>query len=86
LPAPEDLHVGLLIRFFRLGVALHSYIWQESLEDISYLLRIPQRKPYGSMEGDVKKSMKVNCLSPWHVNFSGCSSELRVTISWSYLD
>lgn len=32
---------------------------QESLEDISYLLRIPQRKPYGSMEGDVKKSMKI---------------------------
>ncbi|PWZ14413.1 Peptidyl-prolyl cis-trans isomerase CYP37, chloroplastic [Zea mays] len=32
---------------------------QESLEDISYLLRIPQRKSYGSMEGDVKKSMKI---------------------------
>ncbi|CAM0906321.1 unnamed protein product [Alopecurus aequalis] len=32
---------------------------QESLEDISYLLRIPQRKPYGSMEGDVKKAMKI---------------------------
>ncbi|PWZ44826.1 Peptidyl-prolyl cis-trans isomerase CYP37, chloroplastic [Zea mays] len=32
---------------------------QELLEDISYLLRIPQRKPYGSMEGDVKKSMKI---------------------------
>lgn len=37
-------------------------IWpflQESLEDISYLLRIPQRKPYGTMEGDVKKAIKV---------------------------
>ncbi|CAL5072112.1 unnamed protein product [Urochloa decumbens] len=34
-------------------------IIQESLEDISYLLRIPQRKPYGSMEGDVKKAMKI---------------------------
>ncbi|KAF8731212.1 hypothetical protein HU200_016536 [Digitaria exilis] len=33
---------------------------QESLEDISYLLRIPQRKPYSTMEGDVKKAMKVN--------------------------
>ncbi|XP_073005656.1 peptidyl-prolyl cis-trans isomerase CYP37, chloroplastic isoform X1 [Typha latifolia] len=32
---------------------------QESLEDISYLLRIPQRKPYGSMEGDVKKALKI---------------------------
>jgi hypothetical protein len=37
-----------------------AHISQESLEDISYLLRIPQRKPYGSMEGDVKKAMKVN--------------------------
>ncbi|OEL25980.1 Peptidyl-prolyl cis-trans isomerase CYP37, chloroplastic [Dichanthelium oligosanthes] len=34
-------------------------IIQESLEDISYLLRIPQRKPYGSMESDVKKAMKI---------------------------
>ncbi|KAH7675852.1 Cyclophilin-type peptidyl-prolyl cis-trans isomerase protein [Dioscorea alata] len=32
---------------------------QDSLEDISYLLRIPQRKPYGTMEGDVKKAMKI---------------------------
>ncbi|XP_020095800.1 peptidyl-prolyl cis-trans isomerase CYP37, chloroplastic [Ananas comosus] len=32
---------------------------QDSLEDISYLLRIPQRKPYGSMEGDVKKALKI---------------------------
>ncbi|XP_038981703.1 peptidyl-prolyl cis-trans isomerase CYP37, chloroplastic isoform X2 [Phoenix dactylifera] len=32
---------------------------QESLEDISYLLRIPQRKPYGTMEGDVKKAIKI---------------------------
>ncbi|KAL8167330.1 hypothetical protein V2J09_008829 [Rumex salicifolius] len=32
---------------------------QESLEDISYLLRIPQRKPYGTMEGNVKKALKV---------------------------
>ncbi|KAL5972556.1 hypothetical protein ACLOJK_039360 [Asimina triloba] len=32
---------------------------QESLEDISYLLRIPQRKPYGTMEGDVKKALKI---------------------------
>ncbi|KAK4255758.1 hypothetical protein QN277_008713 [Acacia crassicarpa] len=31
---------------------------QESLEDISYLLRIPQRKPYGTMEGNVKKALK----------------------------
>ncbi|XP_006841723.2 peptidyl-prolyl cis-trans isomerase CYP37, chloroplastic isoform X1 [Amborella trichopoda] len=30
---------------------------QESLEDISFLLRIPQRKPYGTMEGDVKKTL-----------------------------
>nr|XP_018674062.1 PREDICTED: peptidyl-prolyl cis-trans isomerase CYP37, chloroplastic isoform X2 [Musa acuminata subsp. malaccensis] len=31
---------------------------QDSLEDISYLLRIPQRKPYGTMESDVKKALK----------------------------
>ncbi|WZY95431.1 hypothetical protein YC2023_067760 [Brassica napus] len=30
-----------------------------SLEDISYLLRIPQRKPYGTMESNVKKALKV---------------------------
>ncbi|GAB4846334.1 cytochrome P450 monooxygenase 37 [Ancistrocladus abbreviatus] len=32
---------------------------QESLEDISYLLRIPQRKPYSTMEGNVKKALKI---------------------------
>ncbi|XP_078432876.1 cyclophilin-like peptidyl-prolyl cis-trans isomerase family protein [Wolffia australiana] len=32
---------------------------QDSLEDISYLLRIPQRKPFGTMEGDVKKALKI---------------------------
>ncbi|CAJ2651328.1 peptidyl-prolyl cis-trans isomerase chloroplastic-like [Trifolium pratense] len=32
---------------------------QETLEDISYLLRIPQRKPYGTMEGNVKKVLKM---------------------------
>ncbi|XP_047265285.1 peptidyl-prolyl cis-trans isomerase CYP37, chloroplastic isoform X2 [Capsicum annuum] len=32
---------------------------QDSLEDISYLLRIPQRKPFGTMEGNVKKALKV---------------------------
>ncbi|XP_024370689.1 peptidyl-prolyl cis-trans isomerase CYP37, chloroplastic [Physcomitrium patens] len=32
---------------------------QESLEDIFYLLRIPQRKPYGSMDSDVKKALKL---------------------------
>ncbi|KAL1202506.1 Peptidyl-prolyl cis-trans isomerase CYP37 [Cardamine amara subsp. amara] len=32
---------------------------QASLEDISYLLRIPQRKPYGTMESNVKKALKV---------------------------
>lgn len=32
---------------------------QDSLEDISYLLRIPQRKPYGTMEADVKKALKI---------------------------
>ncbi|GFP78585.1 peptidyl-prolyl cis-trans isomerase cyp37 chloroplastic [Phtheirospermum japonicum] len=31
----------------------------DSLEDISYLLRIPQRKPYGTMEGNVKKALKI---------------------------
>ncbi|KAJ8764693.1 hypothetical protein K2173_007782 [Erythroxylum novogranatense] len=32
---------------------------QTSMEDISYLLRIPQRKPYGTMEGNVKKALKI---------------------------
>ncbi|GMH25530.1 hypothetical protein Nepgr_027373 [Nepenthes gracilis] len=32
---------------------------QDSLEDISYLLRIPQRKPYSTMEGNVKKALKI---------------------------
>ncbi|GLT83382.1 hypothetical protein SLE2022_016750 [Rubroshorea leprosula] len=32
---------------------------QSSLEDISYLLRIPQRKPYGTMESNVKKALKI---------------------------
>lgn len=32
---------------------------QESLEDISYLLRIPQRKPFGTMEADVRKALKI---------------------------
>ncbi|CAH9107999.1 unnamed protein product [Cuscuta epithymum] len=32
---------------------------QQSLEDISYLLRIPQRKPYGTMESNVKKALKI---------------------------
>uniref|UniRef100_A0A2P2K9Z2 Peptidyl-prolyl cis-trans isomerase CYP38-like PsbQ-like domain-containing protein n=1 Tax=Rhizophora mucronata TaxID=61149 RepID=A0A2P2K9Z2_RHIMU len=36
---------------------------QTSLEDISYLLRIPQRKPYGTMEGNVKKALKVCTFS-----------------------
>ncbi|XP_043689482.1 peptidyl-prolyl cis-trans isomerase CYP37, chloroplastic [Telopea speciosissima] len=32
---------------------------QESLEEISFLLRIPQRKPYGTMEGNVKRVLKI---------------------------
>ncbi|PIA40777.1 hypothetical protein AQUCO_02400089v1 [Aquilegia coerulea] len=32
---------------------------QDSLEDISYLLRIPQRKPFGTMEGNVKKALQI---------------------------
>ncbi|XP_048327273.1 peptidyl-prolyl cis-trans isomerase CYP37, chloroplastic isoform X2 [Ziziphus jujuba] len=32
---------------------------QDSLEEISYLLRIPQRKPYGTMEGNVKRALKI---------------------------
>lgn len=36
-----------------------AYLLKDSLEDISYLLRIPQRKPFGTMEGNVKKALKV---------------------------
>nr|ATB19822.1 cyclophilin-like peptidyl-prolyl cis-trans isomerase family protein [Juniperus procera] len=32
---------------------------QDSLEDIFYLLRFPQRKPYGTMEGDVKNALQI---------------------------
>ncbi|XP_076934074.1 peptidyl-prolyl cis-trans isomerase CYP37, chloroplastic-like [Bidens hawaiensis] len=32
---------------------------QNSLEELSYLLRIPLRKPYGTMEGNVKKALKI---------------------------
>eukprot|EP00798_Chlamydomonas_sp_ICE-L_P006267 gene6267-2895_t len=32
---------------------------QKSLEDITYLLRIPQRKPWGSMANDVKKALAI---------------------------
>ncbi|XP_042520907.1 peptidyl-prolyl cis-trans isomerase CYP37, chloroplastic isoform X2 [Macadamia integrifolia] len=32
---------------------------QESLEEISFLLRIPQRKPFGTMEGNVKRALKI---------------------------
>ncbi|XP_027909422.1 peptidyl-prolyl cis-trans isomerase CYP37, chloroplastic isoform X2 [Vigna unguiculata] len=35
------------------------WIWKDTLEDITYLLRIPQRKPYGTMEGNVKKALKL---------------------------
>ncbi|KAJ0781131.1 putative peptidylprolyl isomerase [Helianthus annuus] len=31
---------------------------QNSFKELSYLLRIPQRKPYGTMEGNVKKALK----------------------------
>ncbi|KAI9186788.1 hypothetical protein LWI28_020895 [Acer negundo] len=36
---------------------------QASLADISSLLRIPQRKPYGTMEGNVKKALKTGRLT-----------------------
>ena len=32
---------------------------QDLLEDIYYLLRFPQRKPYGTMEGDVKSALQI---------------------------
>lgn len=32
---------------------------QDFLEDIYYLLRFPQRKPYGTMEGDVKSALQI---------------------------
>ncbi|CAM6124244.1 unnamed protein product [Calypogeia fissa] len=32
---------------------------QESLEEIFYLLRIPQRKPYGTMESNVKRALQL---------------------------
>ncbi|KAI8020867.1 hypothetical protein LOK49_LG03G02548 [Camellia lanceoleosa] len=43
-----------------LGRILAKNPSMDSLEDISYLLRIPQRKPYGTMEGNVKKTLKVS--------------------------
>ncbi|CAN1838072.1 Peptidyl-prolyl cis-trans isomerase CYP37, chloroplastic [Linum perenne] len=41
------------------NAVLYSPDTKTSLEDISYLLRIPQRKPYGTMEGNVKKALKI---------------------------
>ncbi|KAL7259081.1 hypothetical protein ACSBR1_005060 [Camellia fascicularis] len=41
-----------------LGRILAKNPSMDSLEDISYWLRIPQRKPYGTMEGNVKKALK----------------------------
>lgn len=48
-----------------------AFCFQSSLEDISFLLRIPQRKPYGTMEGNVKKALKA-CIIFFHSN-QGCS-------------
>ncbi|KAK4486709.1 hypothetical protein RD792_006769 [Penstemon davidsonii] len=49
---------------------------QDSLEDISYLLRIPQRKPYGTMEGNVKKALKI-ALDEKESILSSIPSELK---------
>jgi hypothetical protein len=32
---------------------------QRNLEEAAYLLRIPQRKPWGTMEGDVRASLAI---------------------------
>lgn len=53
---------------------------KDSLEDISYLLRIPQRKPYGTMEGNVKKALKVPVV-PFVHNLK----KLRNSYHWSSL-
>ncbi|AAF35418.1 hypothetical protein [Arabidopsis thaliana] len=57
-----------------------------SLEDISYLLRIPQRKPYGTMESNVKKALKVaiddkdKILASIPVDLKDKGSELYTTL------
>ncbi|GAB2258860.1 hypothetical protein Droror1_Dr00015020 [Drosera rotundifolia] len=59
---------------------------QEALEDISYLLRIPQRKPYGTMEGDVKKALKIavdekeSILASIPTDLRGSGSELYASL------
>ncbi|CAL5393347.1 unnamed protein product [Camellia sinensis] len=59
---------------------------QDSLEDISYLLRIPQRKPYGTMEGNVKKALKIaadekqSILSSVPADFREKGSELYASL------
>ncbi|KAL7218214.1 hypothetical protein ACSBR2_011482 [Camellia fascicularis] len=59
---------------------------QDSLEDISYLLRIPQRKPYGTMEGNVKKALKIamdekeSILSSVPAGFREKGSELYASL------
>jgi len=37
---------------------------QDGLEEIFVFLRIPQRKPYGSMESAVKKALAVTPMRP----------------------
>ncbi|KAL9253867.1 Peptidyl-prolyl cis-trans isomerase CYP37, chloroplastic-like protein [Drosera capensis] len=59
---------------------------QEALEDISYLLRIPQRKPYGTMEGNVKKALKIavdekeSILASIPTDLRGSGSELYASL------
>lgn len=40
-----------------------AWLEQDGLEEISVFLRIPQRKPYGSMESAVKKALVVRTIS-----------------------
>ncbi|WCJ42222.1 Cyclophilin-like peptidyl-prolyl cis-trans isomerase family protein [Euphorbia peplus] len=59
---------------------------QTSLEDLSFLLRIPQRKPYGTMEGNVKKALKIakdekdSILASLPADFKETGSELYTSL------
>lgn len=52
--------IHALLTFTLIGFETILLPFQDSLEEILYLLRIPQRKPYGTMEGNVKKALKVS--------------------------
>ncbi|KAK0601496.1 hypothetical protein LWI29_024816 [Acer saccharum] len=55
---------------------------QASLEDISFLLRVPQRKPYGTMEGNVKKALKIERVKEFADTVGMCRGLVEVPYAY----